>query len=192
MMADTTLKQQRKRAAKPMLWIGIASMVMAFVGLTSGYIVSRSYLMEENGWLLFEMPTQFIYSTVVILISSGAMVMAVRSARNGEKGKLTLSLAAALVLGIVFAVLQYSGWGVLMSEGIYFVGNQAGSWFYVLTAFHLLHLFGGWVALLVTFIKAQLGKYTEEDHQGVEMAAIFWHFVDILWICLFLFLAIIR
>lgn len=175
-----------------MLWIGIASMVMAFVGLTSGYIVSRSYLMEENGWRYFEVPTEFIFSTLVMVMSSGLMILAVKSARAGNTSRLSALLVGAMVLGIVFAILQFFGWRVLYAQQITFVGNQAGSWFYVLTGFHLLHWFGGWVALLVTFIKARLNRYTSEDHQGVEMAAIFWHFVDILWVCLFLFLAIIR
>lgn len=194
-MTDTTLKQQRKRAAKPLLWISIASMAMMFAGLTSGYIVSRSSLMQDNAWLVFDIPSVFYVSTAVMLLSSGAMFLAVRAAREGKKSNLLTMLFATLALGTVFGVLQFYGWGDLHASKIYFAGsdaNTSGSWFYIITAFHLLHLLGGWIALVVTTVKAYMGKYTSEDYQGVEMAAIFWHFVDILWIYLFLFLAIIR
>lgn len=178
-----------------MLWIGIASMVMMFAGLTSGYIVSRSYLMEESAWLQFEIPSIFYISTAIMLVSSGTMILAVKSSRKGQSVTATRWILTSIVLGAGFAILQYFGWGELYESNIYFAGaeaNTAGSWFYVITAFHLLHWLGGWMALIVTAIRSSLGKYTENDHQGVEMAAIFWHFVDILWVLLFLFLAINR
>lgn len=194
-MSDATLKLQRRRAAKPLLWVGIASMVMAFIGLTSGYIVQRSSLIPENAWLQFDIPVEFYYSTAVILLSSGAMVWAVRSARDGKISTMKTALLSTLLLGIIFAIIQFLGWGTLTANKIYFTGegsNVAGSWFYVITWFHLLHVAGGVITVLVTYVKSLLGKYSEKDYLGVEMAAIFWHFVDILWVFLFLFLAIIR
>ncbi|KAB2813767.1 cytochrome c oxidase subunit 3 [Phaeocystidibacter luteus] len=194
-MTDATLKQQRKRAAKPMLWIGIASMVMMFAGLTSGYIVSRSYLMDESGWLMFEIPSIFYVSTAVILASSGTMMLAVKSSRKGDFSATTRWILISVVLGTAFGFLQFFGWNELFNSNIFFAGiqaNTAGSWFYVITGFHLLHVVGGWIALIVTAIKSTIGKYTVNDYQGVEMAAIFWHFVDILWVLLLLFLAINR
>lgn len=195
MNQDTTLKAQRKRAAKPMLWIGIASMAMAFVGLTSGYFVSKSTLEAKNAWLTFDIPANFYYSTAVMLVSSVLMIFAVRAARKAKMSQVTLYVLSALVLGVTFALLQWYGWGQMLDNQVYFTGansNLAGSWFYVITGFHLLHVVAGLIVLLVTVIKSQIGIYTKNDYQGVEMAAIFWHFVDILWIYLFLFLAIIR
>lgn len=192
---DETLKAQRKRAAKPMLWIGIASMTMMFAGLTSGYIVQRSSLIGENGWTLFGMPEIFYYSTLVIVVSSITMMMSVRNARNGKRLQSTFYLLTTLVLGFVFSTFQWIGWSELYEMEIVFAGeksNPAGSWFYVITGFHLLHVGAGMIVLIVTSIKNGLKKYSAEDYQGIEMAAIFWHFVDILWVLLFLFLAIIR
>lgn len=194
-MSDNTLKAQRKRAAKPMLWIGIASMAMVFAGLTSGYVVSRSALQAKEGWLSFDIPLPFFISTALIVLSSFVMIYAVRSAREGNSAGMQTGLWVTLVLGVTFTFLQFYGWQELIDSNIYFTGegsNPAGSWFYVITAFHLVHIAAGLIVLIVTLVKAYMGKYTSEDYQGVEMAAIFWHFVDILWIYLFLFLAIIR
>lgn len=104
-------------------------------------------------------------------------------------------LIITFALGALFAVFQFTGWSELIDSKIFFTGEgsePSGSWFYVITLFHLLHVAAGLIVLLVTIIKNAMNKYTEEDYQGIEMAAIFWHFVDILWILLFLFLAIIR
>lgn len=194
-MEDSVLKVQRRGAAKPLLWVGIASMVMAFAGLTSGYIVSRSSLLEKNGWLRFDVPVEFYISTAVILLSSGLMVLAVRSARSGKMAKVKFLLLLTLISGLIFSYIQFLGWGHLVDNEIYWTGegsNVAGSWFYVITAFHLLHVAGGLITLVITYVKSLMGKYSQNDYLGIEMTAIFWHFVDILWIFLFLFLAIIR
>lgn len=178
-----------------MLWIGIASMAMMFAGLTSGYIVQRSTLVESNSWFSFQIPTIFIYSTIVMVVSSAVMMMAVRAARSGNFSRVNIMLFLTLALGAVFAVFQFTGWAQLYDSKIFFTGpgsELSGSWFYIITLFHLLHVGAGLIVLLVTIIKNAMKKYTQEDYQGIEMAAIFWHFVDILWILLFLFLAIIR
>ncbi len=190
---DTSLKMQRRRAAKPMLWIGMASMAMAFIGLTSGYIVSRSALMARNIWMNFEIPSAFYTSTAIIILSSVLMVFVTRMAKKGHVS--TLGIFGVLALGIVFTILQFVGWNELTDSGVYFTGsesNTSGSWFYVITWFHLLHIVAGIIVLLVTGIKASMGKYSKGDVLGIEMASIFWHFLDALWIYLFLFLSFIR
>ncbi len=191
----TLLKEQRQGAAKPLLWIGMASMFMAFAGLASGYIVSRSSLLERENWLEFALPNYFYYSTAVILLSSLSMVFALQAARKNDSNKLTTALTITLVLGLTFGVLQVLGWQSLYAGGIFFTGegsNPAGSWVYAITSFHLAHMIGGIVTLLVTLIKASMGKYANGAILGVELAAIFWHFLDLVWICLFLFLLFIR
>lgn len=194
-MSDTSLKAQRRRAAKPMLWIGMASMAMAFAGLTSGYVVGRASLLGSGKWIQFDVPAEFIASTAVILISSLVMVYTVRQARKQNRNGMITGLVITLILGLAFACLQILGWGRLTDQGIYFTGAEStssGSWFYAITWFHLMHMASGIIALLVTTIKASVGKYSKGDILGVEMAAIFWHFLDILWIYLFLFLSFIR
>lgn len=189
------LPEERKKVSKPLLWVAMASIAMAFAGLTSGYVVSRSSLLSTNSWLIFELPNAFTLSTVVIILSSIALIITNQQiSKNNQKGA-SLWLAVTLALGILFAVFQLWGWQQLFGNGIYFTGpgsNTAGSWVYAISFFHLLHLSGGLIALVVTLIKSALGKYTAENKLGIELAAIYWHFLGVLWLYLFLFLVIIR
>lgn len=189
------LKEQRRGAAKPMLWIAIASMIMAFAGLTSGYVVSRSALLGEGNWLEFALPKVFWYSTAALVLSSLTMHLALKAGKIGNKERSTQLLITTLLLGICFAYLQYLGWLSLYNEGIFFTGagsNPAGSWVYAITFFHLLHLTAGLITLMVTTVKSSKGAYSQGNTLGLEMTSIFWHFLDILWIYLFLFLVFIR
>ncbi|MDX5404708.1 MAG: cytochrome c oxidase subunit 3 [Bacteroidota bacterium] len=193
-MSDLTV-EQKKKVGKPLLWIGIASMAMAFAGLTSGYIVSRSSLLETNEWLVFPLPKIFYASTIIILISSFVIGLGVKKIKEGKVREANLLLLVTLILGIAFGLAQLMGWGDLLEESIYFTGpghNTAGSWVYVLTGFHLAHVTAGLITLLVTWIRSMSGKYTQDNTLGYEMAAIFWHFLDVLWIFLFLFLLFYR
>jgi cytochrome c oxidase subunit 3 len=194
-LARELLKEQRKGAAKPMLWIGIASMAMAFAGLSSGYIVSRSALLERESWFVFELPSYFYVSTAVILLSSVTMIYALRQAKSGSTARSTQALILTLALGLAFAVLQILGWQELHENGVFFTGegsNPAGSWVYAITFFHLLHMIAGVITLFVTTIKSALGKYVQGNTLGIELTSIFWHFLDIVWIFLFTFLLFIR
>jgi cytochrome c oxidase subunit 3 len=194
-LARELLKEQRKGAAKPMLWIGIASMAMAFAGLSSGYIVSRSALLERESWFVFELPSYFYVSTAVILLSSVTMIYALRQAKSGSTARSTQALILTLALGLAFAVLQILGWQALHENGVFFTGegsNPAGSWVYAITFFHLLHMIAGVITLFITTIKSALGKYVQGNTLGIELTSIFWHFLDIVWIFLFTFLLFIR
>ena len=192
---EELLKEQRRGAAKPLLWVGIASMVMAFAGLTSGYVVSRSSLLEKERWMVFELPSYFYFSTAVIILSSITIIWAVKSAKNGNANAATQALWITFLLGLGFAVLQVLGWKQLHDGGVFFTGassNVAGSWVYAITFFHLLHMIGGLISLLFTTIKSTKGLYSSSDMLGIELAATFWHFLDIVWIYLFIFLLFIR
>lgn len=187
--------EQKRKVRKPMLWIGLTSIVMTFAGLTSGYVVSRSALMAESKWLQFGLPQMFTAATVVIILASLAMVWARRSARTGNVEQVKVGVGLALLLGIAFAVLQWLGWQHLIDNGYYFTGeksNTAVSWVYVLTGLHWLHVISGIIVLTVTFIRATKNSYTKENHLGLDLSCIYWHFLDILWIYLFCFLVFIR
>lgn len=120
------------------------------------------------------------------------MVLAVFFTRKSKKGSATLFLFITLALGSSFAWLQFAGWDQLVNNNIYFVdnltGNISGSFFYVVTALHLLHLMGGLLAVLITTFRSAAGKYTPSNYLGLKLCAIFWHFLDGLWLYLFLFL----
>lgn len=184
---------ERARVAKPLLWIGMTSMFMAFAGLISGYIVSRSSLIAANSWLEFPLPENFTYSTVVIVVSSITITLATILIKKNNVAVATLLIWLTFCLGVAFAVLQYLGWQTLIENKIYFTGsNTAGSWVYAITGFHLAHLLGGLVSMFVTGIKALTGKYSDKNSLGIQQAATFWHFLDLLWVLLFLFLVFIR
>lgn len=190
-MVDEVLKEQRKKAAKPMMWIGMVSMAMVFAGLTSGYIVRRA----EGNWLLFDLPQEMWYSTLAIILSSVTMIFATRSAKKGERNKMLIGLLATFVLGVVFVFLQFSSFGVLTDGGIYFTGaqsNAAGSFLYVIVVAHLIHVAFGFASLIFMTAKGLLGKYDHGETLGLEVGASFWHFLDGVWIYLFLFLYFIR
>lgn len=187
--------EQKRKVRKPLLWIGIASIVMTFAGLTSGYVVSRSSLLSSNQWLQFELPWHFTAATVAIVLSSIAMGWAQWAANRDNRGQIKTAVALALLMGIGFAVLQALGWRELMDTGLYFTGpqsNTAVSWVYVITFLHWLHVISGIIVLTVTLIQAGKNAYTKESHLGLQLSGIYWHFLDLLWIYLFCFLVFIR
>ena len=181
----------KKRTAKPMLWVGIVSMVMLFAGLTSAYIVRQA----EGNWLYFDIPQPFYTSTVIIVLSSITMIMAKWAIRRDNVLLSNIGLVATLFGGLAFTYSQVQGWDELVEMGVFFAGreaNAAGSFLYVLTGLHLAHLAGGIFALIFTSVKGLLGKYSAENHVGIDVAGTYWHFLDILWIYLLLFLVFIR
>lgn len=211
--ADSEL-DKKIRTRKTLLWFGLISIVMLFAGLTSAYIVRQS----EGKWAQFDLPNTFIISTLLILGSSVPMQLAVSAAAAGERRKLTNYLIITLLLGLGFVISQFFAWTALISNGIHLtgnlaqiktdftyipagnetaaaagaVGNVSASFLYVITALHILHLAGGILALFVVLSRAAREKYTPSDYTGVSMCALYWHFLDGLWVYLFLFLFFIR
>lgn len=185
------LNAARKKAAKPLLWIGIVSIIMLFAGLTSAYVVRA----DNGNWLLFNLPDIFFVSTAIIITSSITLFIALQMAKKNNKTGIVLGVLVTFILGIVFTYTQFQGWHELTAKGIVFAGkyaNASGSFLYVLTGLHLAHLFGGLISLFVTFINSVRGKYSAENTLGLELCSIYWHFLDILWVYLFLFLYYIR
>lgn len=185
------LAAAKRKAAKPLLWVAIASIVMLFAGLTSAYVVRA----DNGNWLLFNLPNAFYLSTAVIVASSITLFMSLQLAKKGNKTGTIIGVLLTFILGIVFTFTQFAGYSELTAKGIVFAGkysNAAGSFLYALTGLHLLHLFGGLISLFVTLINSMRGKYTVGNTLGLELTSIYWHFLDILWVYLFLFLYYIR
>lgn len=184
-------KEIRIRTRKMMLWIGIASIVMLFAAITSAIILRKA----EGNWLQFYIPSIFYFSTAVIIISSISMILALNAAKKDNQQGIIIWLWITLFLGLVFSYMQYKGWGELTRGGIFFAGsesNPAGSFFYVLTGLHVLHLLGGIINLLIVIFKAQKGKYNSTEYLGIQLVGTYWHFLDILWVYLLLFLIFIH
>jgi cytochrome c oxidase subunit III len=164
---------------------------MMFGGFTSAYIVSQG----AKGWLKFELPDIFLLSTIVILLSSASMIYTFNGAKNNRFQQVKIGFAITFILGLVFCFLQFKGWGILIDKGIYFIGSQSrasGSYLYIFTLVHLLHIVSGLIVLLYCFFKSLKHKYHSENLLGIRLASIYWHFLDILWVYLFLFLYFIR
>lgn len=181
------LRQSRRRVAKPVLYVGIISIVMLFAGLTSAYVVRA----DNGNWLEFQLPSITILSTGIIITSSLTMLLAQLAVKKGKLGQTTLFVGLTLVLGIAFIFTQIEAWKQLTAQQIYFVGkysNASGSFLYLIALVHLLHMAGGIIALMVSMVKSMLKRYSAEDYLGLELTAIYWHFLDLLWVYLFLFL----
>jgi cytochrome c oxidase subunit III len=182
---------QMGKARVMLLYLGIASICMMFGGFTSAYIVSQN----TKGWLKFELPDVFLISTIVILVSSATMIFTYNAAKNNRFQHVKIGFGLTFLLGVIFCFFQFKGWGVLVDKGIYFLGSQSrssGSFLYIFTLVHLVHIISGLIMLLYSFIKSFKNTYNSSNMLGMRMASIYWHFLDILWVYLFLFLYFIR
>lgn len=173
-----------------LLWIAIASIVMLFAGLTSGYIVRQA----EGNWRVFELPVVFTVSTAIILVSSLTMHLSVRAAKANDLQGIKTYLLVTLGLGFAFVFAQFLGWNELVKSGVFFVDKTtpSGSFFYVLSGLHLAHLAFGLLGLVVTSARAIRERYHSSDYEGLSLCATYWHFLDGLWMYLFVFLAVYR
>lgn len=187
---STVAMEQRKRIHphKFNLWLAIASMLMMFAGLTSAYIVKRS----QAGWVSFDLPKAFWYSTAVMLLSSVTLYLSARAFKQREMQRYRLLVAATLVLGVLFIALQVMGFSQLWHLGVTLQGSVSYSFLYVIVGLHGLHVTGGVIALAFLFAKAYSRKIRNYNSLPVELAGTYWHFVDILWLYLLVFLLMIR
>ena len=181
---------QRKRIHphKFTLWVGIASIIMMFAGLTSAYIVKRN----QPNWVTFDVPKIFWYSTAVIIISSVTLLQALKAFKQREIQKYRSLVVTTLVLGVLFVIMQVIGFSQLTAEGMTLQANVSFSFLYVIVGLHALHVLGGIIALMILFAKAFSSKVRSYDVVPVEVMSTYWHFVDFLWIYLFIFLLMIR
>lgn len=166
------------------LWIFLGSVVMLFAALTSACIVRRA----DGNWLNFELPSVFWLTSVIILLSSVTMQWAYVSAKKNERTTSRLMLILTLVLGLIFLVGQVYGWAGLVIAKAYWVGNPAGSFVYVLTGLHAVHL----VSALVVLILAIPAVTRRNPMLRLQLCATYWHFLGILWLYLFVFLLLTR
>ncbi|MEO5892713.1 MAG: heme-copper oxidase subunit III [Ferruginibacter sp.] len=187
---STVVMEQRKRIHphKFTLWVGVASIVMMFAGLTSAYIVKRN----QANWVTFELPVMFWYSTVVIIISSVTLYLSHQAFKQREMSRYRTLVVTTLLLGIVFVLMQGIGFNQLWEKGFTLKKNVSFSFLYVIVGLHALHVIGGVIALIVLFAKAFSGRVRNYDIVPLEVISTYWHFVDALWIYLLIFLLMIR
>ncbi len=181
---------------KFMMLLGMVSMCMLFAALTSALIVKKA---DTTSWKNFVLPSSFLYSTAVVVLSSIFLQISyVLYKKNNKSYK--LMMLVTLLTAAVFCFLQYSGWMQLTKIGAPLSGNVSGSFVYLVTGFHVAHLLGGMVVLLITTLvhilrPKPINKKGEllalESKINFEVLLIFWHFLGALWIYLYVFLFII-
>ncbi|RLD19016.1 MAG: cytochrome oxidase subunit III [Bacteroidetes bacterium] len=172
------------------LWAAMASILMMFGAFTSAYLVRQA----AGNWQEYQVPEIFYISTIVLLASSACVHYAFAAFKNGEKNKYQVTLTITLVLGIAFIVLQYYGWNALYNIGVPLDGNPSGSFFYVISGIHALHILGGITALVVAVFHAFSLPFevTAKRKHRFSLVTQYWHFVDVLWLYLFVFILIAR
>jgi cytochrome c oxidase subunit 3 len=179
------------------MWIGLASIMMLFTALSSAYIV-RSRVGTANDWKPIAIPHMLWLSTTLILLSSATFEAARKFIKRGEDKRYRLWLLITVALGFGFLATQLLAWRDLVAAGIYLATNPHSSFFYVLTGVHGLHLLGG--ILMLGFLLLQAWRRTGEGPSpararrvdSADAVAIYWHFMDGLWIYLFLLLFLWR
>ncbi len=189
---EGTEEQKIRRAKKMMLWFGIISLSMSFAGLTSAYVVSK----ERPDWLTdFQIPQAFYISLAVILLSSITIHIAKRSIIKEQNKIGMILLLSTFFLGVAFIILQFRGFSQIIANGYYFTGSESSittSFIYLVVLLHVTHISAALISILVVIYNHYKLKYTNGKTLGIELAATFWHFVDILWIYLFLFFYFVR
>ena len=181
-------KARTARSYKLMLLFAMISMTMLFAGLTSAFVVSKS----RADWLKnFELPSAFFMSTAVIIACSVTFHLAKKAIQKDNRSATASFLLATLALGILFVILQFVGFGQIVEAGYYFTGSESTittTFLYVIAITHLANLFGGLISLLIIIYNHFKQKYNSTQTLGIELGAMYWHFLDLLWVYLFLFL----
>ena len=195
MILEQDLKEElavaKKKSAKPMLWVSMISMVMFFAGLTSAYVIS----MRRDDWVTFELPDAFYSSTILIILSSITITISQKLLTKDKRELSIVFLLITFLLGVAFIWQQYAGFEDLRNAGLFFTGptsTVSTSFIIGISLMHAVHVIAGIIVLLVVIYNHFKYRYKSDDLLGLELGAIFWHFVDVLWIYLFFFFYFIR
>ncbi|HEU4712783.1 MAG TPA: cytochrome c oxidase subunit 3 [Pyrinomonadaceae bacterium] len=175
------------------MWVGLASVTMMFTSLSSAYIVRSS---SANDWVPLPMPRVLLASTVLLIASSVTLEFARRKLKAALTKEYAKWLVATVVLGLAFLALQLFAWRQLTAQGIYVSSHPHSSFFYLLTGAHAVHLAGGLLGLGFLWLRsgriANEALQLEKRQASADAVTIYWHFMDALWIYLFLLLFLWR
>ena len=171
--------------AKIGLGVFLAVVGCLFALFTSAYFMR----MGLSDWRPLPMPRLLWLNTGLLVLSSVALQCALVAARRGQLDTVRLGLAAAGLTAIGFLIGQLMAWRALSADGYLLSGNPANSFFYLITGMHGLHILGGLVGLARTSVKAWNGAPMERVRLGVDLCAMYWHFLLLVWLGLFVLLA---
>jgi Heme/copper-type cytochrome/quinol oxidase, subunit 3 len=192
-MIDLKIVEEPKRTLsmhpkKFAMWLFLASVMMLFMALTSAYIVRQA----EGNWVFFELPSLFYITSVIIVVSSITMQLAYWSAKKDNLERVKLMVTFTTILGVAFLIGQYLGWKELVVNRIFLVGNPSGSFVYVITGLHAVHLISAVVFLFIVLYSTFKFKVHSKNMAQIEMCTTYWHFLGGLWLYLFVFLILYR
>jgi cytochrome c oxidase subunit 3 len=173
------------------MWLLILSLSILFAASIGGYLVVRS---RAEAWPppgMPALPSGLWVSTIVILISSGTIQAALVSARRNLYGLLIGAMLVTTLLGLVFLASQAVNWAWLISIRATAATGLYMFTFYLLTGLHAAHVMGGLVLLTTVTVKSFRGRYTAAYHPGVKYAAMYWHFLDVVWVVMFVLLFLV-
>lgn len=169
------------------LWLFMATVIMLFAAWTSAYIVKRG----DIGWTEIIIPDLFWVNTGIILASSVSMIWAVRAARKDKLETVKLALSITTVLGVSFVIGQLLAFKEMIAMKEHFTGgNVSHSFVYVLSGAHGVHLISGVFFLAIVLVATFKFKVHSKNMSQLEMCATYWHFLDVLWLYLFVFLLV--
>ena len=191
-LTEGTEKEKSDRSKKMILWFGMVSLLMGFAGWTSAYIVSSS---REDWVSSLNLPSSFYVSTAIIITSSFTYILAKKAVKEGKGKMATNWLMVTLALGIAFVIMQFNGFSQMVAEGYYFTGPTSNiklSYVFLIAMVHIVHVVAGLISLLVVLYNQHKGKYTKNEYLGVTLGANFWHFLDLLWVYLLLFMTFVK
>jgi cytochrome c oxidase subunit 3 len=159
---------------------------MMFAAFTSAYVVRKA----AGNWLEFQLPSGFYFSTAVILLSSLTLYLSFSNFKKGNEVLYKSLLVISFVLGLAFVFLQYFSWTQMFDYGITLDGNPSGSFVYVISGAHAVHVLGGIACFVVALIHAfnLPFRVTKKRIHRFELINHYWHFVGLLWVYLLIFL----
>jgi len=171
------------------MWVGLASILMLFSALTSAYILRQTRgISEINDWFPLQMPRVLWLNTFMLFLSSVSIELARRALKRNDYERFRGWISLTTLLGLAFIGGQIIAWRQLTSQGIYVGSHPHSSFFYLLTSLHALHLLGGIIALAYVTIAALRLRISLRRRTVVGVTALYWHFMDGLWVYLFLLL----
>lgn len=190
MSMQSATRRNKIHPLKLALWVAIASIVMMFTALTSAYIVRQA----AGNWLEFTIPNIFYWNTLVIIVSSLTLHGSYEAFKRGAVTAYKGLLVTTFILGVLFLIMQYLGWQELSNSGVPLKTNPSGDFVYAISGLHGLHILGGLGILLVSMLVAFLRPYkvTPVRKLRFELGLTYWHFVDLLWLYLIIFMSIYR
>jgi cytochrome c oxidase subunit III len=178
-----TEQRGRLHPHKLMMWMAMGSLFMVFAGLTSAFILQST----SPNWVKFKLPTIFWVSTIFIVVSSYTMHESVKAFKTRDQKKYKKFVLLTALLGVLFIVSQIIGFNNLYQQRITLQGNASNGFLFIICGLHIAHVVAAIIALIIVYLIAFRKKVKVYSSTSIEVMSLFWHFVDALWIYLFLF-----